>query len=104
VNDLAEAHVLALKRVAKGEDSFAVNLGTGQGHSVLEIIRAVEKATGKTVNTRTAPRRSGDPPALVADPSRAQKLLQWKATRSLDDIVATAWKWMQHSAAHNAHK
>jgi UDP-glucose-4-epimerase GalE len=100
VNDLAEAHVLALRRVANGEDSFAVNLGTGQGYSVLEIIRAVEKATGKTVNRTIAPRRSGDPPALVADPSRAQKLLQWKASYSLDDIVTTAWKWSQHSAAH----
>jgi UDP-glucose-4-epimerase GalE len=100
VNDLAEAHVLALGRVAKGDDSFAVNLGTGQGHSVSEIVRAVEKVTGKAVNRNVAPRRSGDPPALVADPSRAQKLLQWKATRSLDDIVTTAWKWSQHSAAH----
>ena len=95
VNDLAEAHVLALGRIAEGEESFAVNLGTGEGHSVLDIIQSVEKTTGKSVNRTFAPRRCGDPPALVADPTRAQKLLQWKATRSLDDIVATAWKWWQ---------
>jgi UDP-glucose-4-epimerase GalE len=100
VNDLAEAHVLALVRVAKGEESFAVNLGTGQGQSVLEIIQAVEKVTGKRVNRMLGPRRAGDPPALVADPSRAQALLQWKATRSVHDIVASAWNWSQRSAAH----
>jgi UDP-glucose-4-epimerase GalE len=100
VNDLAEAHVLALGRVASGEDSFAVNLGTGHGHSVLEIIRAAEKVTGKTVNRTVAPRRSGDPPALVADPTRAQELLQWKASRSLHDIVETAWNWSLRSKVH----
>jgi UDP-glucose-4-epimerase GalE len=95
VNDLAEAHALALQRLAQGEPSFAVNLGTGQGHSVFEIVQAVEEVTGKTVNRVEGPRRTGDPPALVADPSRAQRLLLWKATRSLRNIVATAWKWMQ---------
>jgi UDP-glucose-4-epimerase GalE len=95
VNDLAEAHALALHLLAHGEPSFAVNLGTGRGHSVLEIVKAVEKVTGKAVNRVEGPRRAGDPPALVADPSRAQQLLQWKATRSLHDVVSTAWKWMQ---------
>jgi len=99
VNDLAEAHVLALGRLGSGEESFAVNLGTGQGCSVLEIIRAVENVTGRMVNRVIAPRRPGDPPALVADPTRAQRLLQWKATRSLSDIVATAWNWSQRSRA-----
>ena len=98
VNDLADAHVLALERVASGQDSFAVNLGTGRGYSVLEIIQEVENVTGKTVNRALAPRRSGDPPALVADPTRAQNLLHWKAARSLHDIVATAWRWWQRSA------
>jgi len=69
VNDLADAHVLALERVASGQDSCAVNLGTGRGHSVLEIIQEVENVTGKTVNRALAPRRSGDPPALVAEAS-----------------------------------
>ena len=99
VNDLAEAHVLALHRLADGGESLAVNLGTGQGCSVLEIIRSVEKVTGKPVNHVIGPRRAGDPPALVADPRRAQELLHWKATRSLDDIVSTAWTWMQRSPA-----
>jgi len=95
VNDLAEAHVLALHRLAHGEPSFAVNLGTGKGNSVLEIVKTVEAVTGKKVNRVQGPRRAGDPPALVADPRRAQQLLQWQPERSLNDIVATAWKWMQ---------
>ena len=99
VNDLAEAHVLALHHLESGEPSLALNLGTGRGHSVLEILKAVEKITGSKVNCVQGPRRPGDPPALVADPTRAQQLLKWVATRSLDDIVATAWKWMQHSQA-----
>jgi UDP-glucose-4-epimerase GalE len=95
VNDLAEAHALALQRLADGEPSFAVNLGTGQGHSVLEVVKAVEEVTGQRVNRMEGPRRAGDPPSLVADPTRAQQLLRWKATRSLRDIVSTAWTWMQ---------
>ena len=99
VNDLAEAHVLALHRLEAGEPSLAVNLGTGRGYSVLEILNVVEKITGSKANRIQGPRRPGDPPALVADPTRAQQLLKWRANRSLDDIVATAWKWMQHSQA-----
>jgi UDP-glucose-4-epimerase GalE len=95
VNDLAEAHVLALEYLAKGGESFAANLGTGRGYSVREVIAAVEQVTGKKVPFEVAPRRAGDPPALVANPSRAQQLLQWKASRDLRDIVATAGKWMQ---------
>ena len=99
VNDLAEAHALALRRLADGEPSFAVNLGTGKGHSVLEVVKAVEEVTGKSVNRTEGPRRAGDPPSLVADPTRAQQLLHWKATRSLRDIVSTAWTWMQQAEA-----
>jgi len=97
VNDLAQAHALAVGRLAAGGESFAVNLGTGRGCSVLEIVHAVEQVTHKTVNRVTSPRRPGDPPALVADPARAERLLNWKATRPLQDIVATAWKWMQRA-------
>ena len=99
VNDLAEAHVRALTGLVEGKPSMAVNLGTGQGHSVLDIIKAVEDVTGHTVERSMGPRRPGDPPALVADPSRAHKALQWKASRSLGDIVASAWNWTQRAKA-----
>jgi UDP-glucose 4-epimerase len=94
VSDLAEAHVLGLGCIDRGE-SAALNLGTGQGYSVKEVISTIEKVTGRTVPWRMAPRRPGDPPALIADPSRAEKLLNWKAKRSLEDIVSTAWKWAE---------
>jgi UDP-arabinose 4-epimerase len=96
VNDLASAHVKALDHLAAGKESFAVNVGTGQGESVQQVISAVEQVTGKKVPRKMGPRRPGDPPALVANPAKAQALLQWKATRSLPEIVATAWNWMEH--------
>ena len=95
VTDLADAHVKALDHLAAGTESFAVNVGTGKGHSVQEVITAVEEVTGQRVPRTIGPRRAGDPPALVADPAKAQALLQWKATRSLQDVVSTAWNWMQ---------
>ena len=99
VNDLAEAHALGLEYLSGGS-SAKLNLGTGRGHSVREIISTIEEVTGQTVPTRTAPRRQGDPAELVADPRRAETLLHWKATRSLKQIVATAWNWaQQHSAS-----
>ena len=94
VNDLAEAHVLALRHLGSGKDSVALNLGTGRGYSVQEILAKVKEVTGRAVPVRIVARRPGDPPALVADPSRAEELLGWKATRSLDDIISTAWNWM----------
>ena len=99
VNDLADAHVKALDYLAAGKESFAANVGTGRGNSIKEVLAAVEQATGKRVPHKMGPRRPGDPPALVANPAKAQALLQWKATRSLNDIVATAWKWMQRNPA-----
>ncbi len=95
VVDLAEAHVKALQRLQAGNPSFTVNLGTGEGSSVKEVIAAVEEVTGKKVPRNIVPRRPGDPPALVADPARARQLLQWRTKRSLRDSVSTAWKWMQ---------
>lgn len=99
VNDLATAHVKALERLASGSESFAVNLGTGTGCSVQQVISAIEQATGKKVQRKMGPRRAGDPPELVADPRKAEKLLQWKAERGLREVVQTAWNWMQRQSA-----
>ena len=96
VNDLGEAHLKALEYLESGESSAFLNLGTGQGHSVKEIIEMVERVTGAALRKKPAPRRPGDPPVLVADPTRAQQVLKWKARRSLEEIVASAWKWMQN--------
>jgi UDP-glucose-4-epimerase GalE len=95
VNDLADAHVTALERLTGGGESLAVNLGTGHGYSVKEVLSEVEKVTGRVVPVKLAPRRPGDPPALVADSAAAERLLNWKAKRSLHEIVETAWNWMQ---------
>jgi UDP-glucose 4-epimerase len=96
VNDLAEAHVLGLEYLAKA-DSAALNLGTGKGYSVQEVVATVERVTDRKVPTHIGARRAGDPAELVADPSRAEKLLTWKAKRSLEEIITTAWKWAQKS-------
>jgi UDP-glucose-4-epimerase GalE len=101
VMDLADAHIAALERLLDGAPSDALNLGTGHGTSVTELIRAVESVTGKTVPVRSAPRRAGDPPALVADPARAESVLGWRAKRDLDDMIATAWRWHQKLAGFN---
>jgi UDP-glucose 4-epimerase len=94
VNDLAEAHVLALKHLEKGNGSAAMNLATGRGSSVKEVIHAAEEVTGRKVPHTIVPRRSGDPASLVADPARAEQVLGWKAQRSLNQMVQTAWDWM----------
>jgi UDP-glucose-4-epimerase GalE len=103
VNDLADAHVRALQYLEregdeKSDDSLAINLGTGRGHSVLEVIRAAEHATGLPVRRVIGLRRPGDPPILVADPAKAQRVLGWNAKRSLADIVSSAWTWMQKNS------
>lgn len=94
VHDLAIAHLRALERLRQGGASIAVNLGTGSGHSVREVIAAAEVVSGRTIPARAAPRRSGDPPALVADPSLAAEILGWRARHSdLDTIIRTAFAW-----------
>jgi UDP-glucose-4-epimerase GalE len=94
VNDLADAHVLGMEYLENGA-SAKLNLGTGRGYSVREVISTIERITGRKVPTQMAPRRPGDPAELVADPSQAEKVLSWKAKYSLDQIVATAWTWAQ---------
>jgi UDP-arabinose 4-epimerase len=94
VSDLARAHVRALGYLREGAASTALNLGTGTGHSVREVVTAVEQVTGRQVPLRAAPRRAGDPPALVANPARARAILGWSA--QFDDlvgIVRTAADW-----------
>jgi UDP-glucose 4-epimerase len=111
VTDLAEAHMLGLEYLAnqpragsaqaQSTPSSAMNLGTGTGYSVKQVVAAVECITGHKVPTHITARRPGDPPELVADPSLAEKLLKWKAKRSLDEIISTAWNWAQKSASHS---
>ena len=99
VEDLAIAHLRALERLRAGGAGIALNLGTGIGHSVRQVIAAAEAVAGRKVLARAAPRRPGDPPALVADPSLAAEILGWRAQHSdLDTIVRTAFAWQQHAA------
>jgi UDP-glucose-4-epimerase GalE len=102
VNDLADAHVLALEhleqRCNESEPALALNLGTGRGHSVLEVIQAAEHLTGRRIRSTIGPRRPGDPPVLVANPAKAHSVLGWTATRSLSDIVSSAWNWMEKNS------
>ena len=94
VDDLAAAHLQALDRLRAGGSSIALNLGTGRGYSVRDVIAAAERACGRAVPTRDAPRRSGDPPVLVADPDLAERTLGWRATCSdLETIIGTAFGW-----------
>ncbi|MDQ2090282.1 UDP-glucose 4-epimerase GalE [Marimonas arenosa] len=97
VSDLARAHVLALEHLGRGGESLEVNLGTGQGHSVREVIAAAARVTGRDVPVLPASRRAGDPAMLTADPSRAAERLGFRAEISaLDDIVADAAPWFGH--------
>ena len=96
VQDLADAHIRAMERLLKEKDGegTAMNLGTGTGLSVMEILNAIEAVPGRTMTYTTGPRRAGDPPALVADSSRARELLGWKPSRSgVEDIIRDAWNW-----------
>src|SRR6185312_5882070 len=102
VNDLAEAHALALQKIAATGESLVLNLGTGTGHSVREVLAAVKQITGREVPHTVVPRRVGDPPVLVADASRAEAVLGWKAQRNLTDIISTAWNWMRKRAETTA--
>jgi UDP-glucose 4-epimerase len=96
VADLADAHLRALDHLRRGGESSCLNLGTGQGHSVLEVIQTVRRVTHRDVPFEMAERREGDPPRLVADASRVRAVLGWKPKHpELEDIVRTAWEWMQ---------
>ena len=103
VSDLADAHVRAFAYLVGGGESVALNLGTGRGHSVREVIAAVEATSGRPVPVETRDRRPGDPPALVADPTRAREVLNWQTERSdLHEIVRSAWNWRTRGARLHA--
>jgi UDP-glucose-4-epimerase GalE len=93
VIDLAEAHLKALELLEAGGTTTAVNLGTGIGSSVFEVLQAAERAIGRPVDCEMAPRRPGDPVALFSDNHRSSELLGWRARYGLDAIVASAWEW-----------
>lgn len=98
VVDLAKAHISALERLNETDPSQKVeifNIGTGNGFSVLEVIKSFEKVSGVDLNYRFAPRREGDIEKIWADTNRATQVLGWKAEKTLDDMLYSAWKWEQ---------
>ena len=102
VVDLADGHLCALEALQTRTGAHVWNLGTGQGYSVLEMIRAFEAASGKSIPYRIAPRRPGDIATCYADPTKAERELGWKARRGLDQMMQDAWRWQ--SMNHNGFK
>ena len=95
--DLAEGHLKALDHLKNAKGYRADNLGAGKGYSVLEMIKAFEKACGKPVPYVIKPRRSGDLPAFWADPSLAERELGWKVSRGLDEMMRDTWNWQSQN-------
>ena len=93
VTDLAQGHVAALQRLERTPGSLTVNLGTGRGYSVLEVVAAYAQASGRPVPYQLQPRRPGDVAACYADPALAQQLLGWKAEHDLQRMCADSWRW-----------
>ena len=96
VMDLAEGHVTALRHCIESSGMAILNLGTGKGYSVLEMVTAFEQATGKKVPYKISPRRTGDVAACWADASAAEKILGWKASRTLEEMCRDSWRWQCH--------
>lgn len=99
VSDLGAAHVLALEYLARGGVSTCLNLGTGRGTSVAQLLAAVKSVTGSDVPHGYAEARAGDPPALYASAAKSKEVLGWEARRDLDEMLASAWKWEQRVGA-----
>ena len=97
VMDLAEGHLAALAHLERNAGMLTLNLGTGQGHSVLEMVHAFEKASGRKIPYTIARRRPGDIAACWADPTRAQELLGWRAHRDIGDMCADTWRWQYNN-------
>ncbi|QKE40830.1 MAG: UDP-glucose 4-epimerase GalE [Ferrovum myxofaciens] len=96
VMDLAEGHRSALDFVATQPGWQAINLGSGRGHSVLEMVAAFEKASGRSIPYQIVDRRPGDIASCIADPARALRVLHWKTTRSLEDMCTSTWAWQRY--------
>ena len=95
VEDLADAHVKALKYLTEKNESLVLNLGTKEGNSVKEVFSCCEKVVGKEIPVKVCPRREGDPAILVADNKKAKEVLDWEPKRTLEDSIKTAWIWEQ---------
>jgi UDP-glucose-4-epimerase GalE len=105
VTDLADAHVKALEQIVEGGESMAFNLGTGRGHSVREVVAAVERVSGQPVFVREAARRTGDPASLVARADLATRILEWRPKHTeIDGIVKTALQWHQRAGGRSPAK
>ncbi len=106
VSDLADAHARALDYLRQGRPSEFLNLASGRGHSVLEVIECARQITGRPIATEIAPPRPGDPSRLVADASKAQEVLGWTSRRSdLATIVRSAWNWhLRHPNGYARHE
>jgi UDP-glucose 4-epimerase len=96
VMDLAEGHIAALTYLERKGGLLTVNLGTGKGYSVLEMIKVFEKVSGKKIPYRIVDRRPGDIAECWALPREAERLLGWKAVRGIDEMCADAWRWCQN--------
>ena len=99
VVDLAKGHTAAVRYAMEHTGAEVINLGTGKGYSVLEIVHTFEKVNGVKVPYRIAPRRPGDIAECYADPSKAAQLLGWKAEKNLEDMCRDSWRWQQHASA-----
>ena len=97
VMDLADGHVKALDRLEEFNEVMTINLGTGTGYSVLDMVEAFEKASGATVPYRIAPRRAGDIAKCYADPSYAKKVLGWEAKKGIEEMCQDSWKWQSQN-------
>jgi len=97
VSDLAVGHLRALEKLVTNPGVVTYNLGTGRGYSVLEMVAAFEKASGKKIPCRIAPRRAGDIAACYADPAKARAELGWEATRGIDEMCADTWRWQSQN-------
>ncbi len=100
VQDLADGHVAALRHLAGNPGAITLNLGTGTGHSVLEVVTAFERACGRKIARSIAARRPGDVACYYADPTAANRLLGWRAERDLPQICADAWRWQKNGGRY----